>query len=147
MTLRLLSSFILLVSICILPNSGNAQTTFPVNAKILCLGDSRVEGDPTFESYRYEFWKDLVDCNWTFDLIGEESDPITYPTYQNMTFDPDQFGGAKGKKFMVKKMREYVLSISHLPMKEQHKKIKEVFSNWKGDFEQVDDVCVIGIKI
>ena len=59
----------------------------------------------------------------------------------------DQFGGAKGKKFMVKKMREYVLSISHLPMKEQHQKIKEVFSNWKGDFEQVDDVCVIGIKI
>ena len=92
MTLRLLSSFILLVSICILPYSGNAQTTFPVNAKILCLGDSRVEGDPTFESYRYEFWKDLVDCNWTFDLIGEESDPLTYPTYQSMTFDPDHQG-------------------------------------------------------
>jgi len=48
---------------------------------------------------------------------------------------------------MVKKMREYVLSISHLPMEEQHQNIKEVFSNWKGDFEQVDDVCVIGIKI
>jgi len=59
----------------------------------------------------------------------------------------DQFGGPKGKKFMVKKMREYVLSISHLPMEEQHQNIKEVFSNWKGDIEQVDDVCMIGIKI
>jgi serine phosphatase RsbU (regulator of sigma subunit) len=28
----------------------------------------------------------------------------------------DQFGGPKGKKFMIKKMREYVLSISHLSM-------------------------------
>ena len=59
----------------------------------------------------------------------------------------DQFGGPKGKKFMVKKMREYVLSISNLPMTEQHQKITETFSNWKGDVEQVDDVCVIGVKI
>ncbi|MDG2228385.1 MAG: tetratricopeptide repeat protein [Flavobacteriales bacterium] len=59
----------------------------------------------------------------------------------------DQFGGPKGKKFMIKKMREYVLSISNLTMAEQHKCITEVFSNWKGDVEQVDDVCVIGVKI
>jgi ligand-binding sensor domain-containing protein/serine phosphatase RsbU (regulator of sigma subunit) len=59
----------------------------------------------------------------------------------------DQFGGAVGKKFMIKKMREYVLSISHLPMKEQHEKLNETFSNWKGDLEQIDDVCVIGVKI
>jgi serine phosphatase RsbU (regulator of sigma subunit) len=59
----------------------------------------------------------------------------------------DQFGGPKGKKFMVKKMREYVLSISHLSMKEQHTRISEVFSNWKGDTEQVDDVCVIGVRV
>jgi serine phosphatase RsbU (regulator of sigma subunit)/Tfp pilus assembly protein PilF len=59
----------------------------------------------------------------------------------------DQFGGSKGKKFMIKKMREYVLSISHLPMQEQHQKLDEVFSNWKGDIEQVDDVCVIGVRI
>jgi serine phosphatase RsbU (regulator of sigma subunit)/Tfp pilus assembly protein PilF len=60
---------------------------------------------------------------------------------------PDQFGGPKGKKFMVKKMRDYVLSISHLPMQEQYKKLNEAFSDWKGEVEQVDDVCVIGIKI
>jgi len=59
----------------------------------------------------------------------------------------DQFGGPRGKKFMVKKMREYVLSISHLSMKEQHERIKETFTKWKGDIEQVDDVCVIGVKI
>ena len=59
----------------------------------------------------------------------------------------DQFGGPKGKKFMVKKMREYVLSISHLPMQEQYQKLDEVFSKWKGELEQVDDVCVIGVRI
>lgn len=59
----------------------------------------------------------------------------------------DQFGGPKGKKFMIKRMREYVLSISHLPMAEQHQKLNEAFSDWKGDLEQVDDVCVIGVRI
>ena len=44
-------------------------------------------------------------------------------------------------------MREYILSISHLSMSEQHRNIKEVFSKWKGDLEQVDDVCVIGVRI
>jgi serine phosphatase RsbU (regulator of sigma subunit)/tetratricopeptide (TPR) repeat protein len=59
----------------------------------------------------------------------------------------DQFGGPKGKKFMVKKMRGYILSISNLSMQEQYQKLDEVFSNWKGEIEQVDDVCIIGVKI
>ncbi|MFT4600194.1 MAG: serine phosphatase RsbU (regulator of sigma subunit) [Arenicella sp.] len=59
----------------------------------------------------------------------------------------DQFGGPRGKKFMIKKMREFVLSISDLPMNEQHQKIEETFTIWKDDLEQVDDVCVIGIRI
>ena len=44
-------------------------------------------------------------------------------------------------------MREYVLSISHLSMQEQYQKLDEVFSNWKADLEQADDVCVIGIRV
>jgi tetratricopeptide (TPR) repeat protein len=59
----------------------------------------------------------------------------------------DQFGGPKGKKFMVKKMREYLLSISDLPMKEQLQELKETFNNWKGEMEQIDDVCVIGVRV
>jgi len=59
----------------------------------------------------------------------------------------DQFGGPDGKKYMVKKMREYIVSISQLSMEEQHQKINEVFTEWKGELEQVDDVCVIGVKV
>lgn len=59
----------------------------------------------------------------------------------------DQFGGPKGKKYMVKRMREFVLSVSHLPMEEQHQKIKDEFNNWKQGVEQIDDVCVIGVRI
>ena len=59
----------------------------------------------------------------------------------------DQFGGEKGKKFKVKPFKNYLISIAHLPMQEQKEKLNETFLAWKGEHEQVDDVCVIGVKI
>lgn len=60
---------------------------------------------------------------------------------------PDQFGGPLGKKYMYKRLKELLISIAHLPIKEQKETLQTVLNNWKGDLEQVDDVCVIGIKI
>ncbi|MEQ1733910.1 MAG: SpoIIE family protein phosphatase [Bacteroidia bacterium] len=59
----------------------------------------------------------------------------------------DQFGGEKGKKFMYKQFKALLLSIAHLPMAEQQRKLQHTFEAWKGDLEQVDDVCVMGIRI
>jgi serine phosphatase RsbU (regulator of sigma subunit) len=59
----------------------------------------------------------------------------------------DQFGGDKGKKFKVKTFKRLLLEIVNLPMKEQQQEIAKIFEGWKGDLEQVDDVCIIGIKI
>ena len=59
----------------------------------------------------------------------------------------DQFGGEKGKKLKSRPFKEMLVEISHLSMKEQEKKVSEFFYNWKGEFEQVDDVCVFGVKI
>ena len=59
----------------------------------------------------------------------------------------DQFGGPKGKKFKQKNLKELLLSISKLTLQEQSLIIQNKFSEWRGDLEQVDDVCVIGIKV
>jgi ligand-binding sensor domain-containing protein/serine phosphatase RsbU (regulator of sigma subunit) len=59
----------------------------------------------------------------------------------------DQFGGEKGKKFMTKKLKALIVSISHLPMAEQKNKLKEVFTDWKGNEGQVDDVCIAGFRV
>jgi len=59
----------------------------------------------------------------------------------------DQFGGPKGKKFKVKPFKNLLHSIAHLPMQEQKEKLTETFTSWKGNEEQVDDVCVIGVRI
>ncbi len=59
----------------------------------------------------------------------------------------DQFGGPRGKKFMLSSMQKLLFENLHLSMPEQKQKIKDAFDAWKNNLEQVDDVCVIGIKI
>jgi serine phosphatase RsbU (regulator of sigma subunit) len=59
----------------------------------------------------------------------------------------DQFGGKKGKKFKAKAFRELLLSIQDKSMDVQKSMIDETFEKWKGSLEQIDDVCVIGVRI
>jgi serine phosphatase RsbU (regulator of sigma subunit)/Flp pilus assembly protein TadD len=59
----------------------------------------------------------------------------------------DQFGGEKEKKFRVSQMKELFTSLSEKPMEEQRKIIDQSFESWKGDLDQVDDVCIIGVRI
>lgn len=59
----------------------------------------------------------------------------------------DQFGGPRGKKFKYKQLNDLLLANASKPLAEQHSILKSTFENWKGDLEQVDDVCIIGIKI
>jgi len=59
----------------------------------------------------------------------------------------DQFGGPKGKKLKYKPFQEILLAASHLPMNQQATHLETIFSNWKGNLDQVDDVLVIGIRI
>jgi serine phosphatase RsbU (regulator of sigma subunit) len=59
----------------------------------------------------------------------------------------DQFGGAKGKKFKYKQLNEMLLANHAKPAQEQKELLFDAFEKWKGNLEQVDDVCIIGIKI
>lgn len=59
----------------------------------------------------------------------------------------DQFGGPRGKKFKYKQLNDLLLSINNSGMNDQLKMLTQSFNDWKGNIEQVDDVCVIGIKV
>jgi serine phosphatase RsbU (regulator of sigma subunit) len=59
----------------------------------------------------------------------------------------DQFGGPKGKKFKYRQLEELLLSTAHLDLEIQKQKLEDSFQEWKGNLEQVDDVCIIGISI
>ena len=59
----------------------------------------------------------------------------------------DQFGGARGKKMKTTLMKQKILEFHHLPMQEQLLKLNEHLTNWQGQHEQVDDICVIGVRV
>ena len=59
---------------------------------------------------------------------------------------PDQFGGPKDKKFMIKNFKKLLLSIQDKSMNEQKTILEETMAQWKADTEQVDDILVIGVR-
>lgn len=90
--------------------------------------------------------------------IGKYDEPTPYETHTIelntgdtfYTFSDgyaDQFGGEKGKKLKAKNFKNLLLSIQKETMERQRELIDEAFETWKGDFEQLDDVCVIGVRV
>lgn len=59
----------------------------------------------------------------------------------------DQFGGPKGKKFKYKPFKELLVAIQNKSMEEQCSMLDREFEAWRGEMEQVDDVCIIGVRI
>jgi serine phosphatase RsbU (regulator of sigma subunit) len=58
----------------------------------------------------------------------------------------DQFGGAKGKKFLYRRFRELLLRIEGEPMERQKSLLIEAMNDWRGAQEQVDDILVLGMR-
>ncbi len=77
----------------------------------------------------------------SFDLIKGDTVYIFSDGYV------DQFGGEKGKKFKAKTFKDLLLSIQEKSMEEQKLIIDNTFESWRGDLEQIDDVCVIGVRV
>ena len=59
----------------------------------------------------------------------------------------DQFGGEKGKKFKYKPFKQLLLDIEDKEMDAQKDILDVEFERWKGSMEQVDDVCIIGLRV
>ncbi len=59
----------------------------------------------------------------------------------------DQFGGERGKKFKSKALKQLILSQSKNSMNQQKAMLETSFNDWMKGYEQLDDVCVIGIRV
>jgi len=86
-------------------------------------------------AYRQAFTNHLIELK-KGDLIYLSSDGF-----------PDQFGGPKGKKLKSKSFKKMLLNLKGMPLSDQKDFLESEFDKWMGDFEQLDDVCVIGFEI
>ncbi len=87
---------------------------------------------------------------------GEKTTPFTLNNLEAQKGDvfyfytdgfADQFGGPYGKKFKHKHLQEILFEVRNESLSKQKEKLEQTFQSWKGSLEQVDDVCIIGIRI
>ncbi|MBD3635984.1 MAG: tetratricopeptide repeat protein [Crocinitomicaceae bacterium] len=90
--------------------------------------------------------------------IGKFGSPQPYDTHETEVSNgdtiyifsdgyADQFGGEKGKKMKTANFKQLLLSIKDEPFENHKKLLDKAFEEWKGGYEQLDDVCVIGVRI
>ncbi|MDX1651633.1 MAG: triple tyrosine motif-containing protein [Brumimicrobium sp.] len=74
---------------------------------------------------------------------------ISETTHFYMSTDgyADQFGGPKNKKFKVKAMKELIIEHYEKPMEEQKVIFEDEMTKWKEGYDQVDDICFMGVLI
>jgi serine phosphatase RsbU (regulator of sigma subunit) len=87
---------------------------------------------------------DLSSKNFTTQEINYSQGDIIYMFSDGYS---DQFGGPNAKKFRSSKLKELILEIHNLTLKEQKKRLEKAFLDWKGDNPQTDDVLIIGLKL
>lgn len=79
----------------------------------------------------------------THDIALEEGDLI----YLFSDGYVDQFGGEKGKKLRTKYLRELLIQIKDKTMSEQKTFLDNAFELWRGTLDQIDDVCLFGVRV
>lgn len=85
-----------------------------------------------------------VESGFTMHSIDAHTGSVIYLFTDGLA---DQFGGPDGKKLRHKTIVEFLVQNHHLPLNERMKKLDKMFLDWKGDLEQVDDVCIIGLTV
>jgi ligand-binding sensor domain-containing protein/serine phosphatase RsbU (regulator of sigma subunit) len=60
---------------------------------------------------------------------------------------PDQFGGTDGKKMKIARLKKLIEDITDLPLDGQKEVIIKFYDEWKGEYEQVDDILMMGVRL
>ena len=76
--------------------------------------------------------------------ISVEKDDVIYMFSDGFS---DQFGGSANKKLKRRRFKELLIKIHNLPLMVQKERLLLFFKEWKGDYEQVDDVLIVGLKV
>ena len=107
-------------------NNKGEQTLF--KGSKYPIGGWKIEEQRSFDSSSFKFKKN--------DSIYIGSDGFQ-----------DQIGGHKNKKYSSKRLHNFLVDIAHLPCNLQAEKLSIEFGGWKQKNEQVDDVCIVGLKL
>ena len=130
------------IALCILNKKTNElQYSGAFNSLYLIRNNSlqEIKGDRMpIGIYHY------VETDFTNNEIQLQKDDCLYLSSDGYV---DQFGGISGKKLLTKNLKETLLRIHSEPMHSQKEILNETLRQWKGDYKQIDDILIIGLRI
>jgi serine phosphatase RsbU (regulator of sigma subunit)/tetratricopeptide (TPR) repeat protein len=126
--------------LCIDKNSGRVAYAAANNAPVLVRNNEMIQ----LPADKMPVGKGLKTDSFRSNIIETQKGDTLYFYTDGYA---DQFGGEKGKKFKYKQLHKMLTSFNGLEMGKQKKELEKTFNDWKGDLEQVDDVCIIGVRI
>lgn len=59
---------------------------------------------------------------------------------------PDQIGGSAGKKIMTRNFKHFLETTDNKDISKTKTILVDFYTEWKGEYKQVDDILIIGIK-
>ena len=82
----------------------------------------------------------LIEGDIIYTFSDGFADQFGFPDHNNQN-------NVGGKKFKTLNLKKLLLDIYHKPMNEQKEILLTSYNSWKGELEQIDDVCIIGVRI
>jgi serine phosphatase RsbU (regulator of sigma subunit) len=109
---------------------------------------SSLENDD-YELYEIKGDKQPIGINWEENEFTNHSITLQGNDALYIFSDGfvDQFGGKKRKKFKSRNFKKLLLSVQLETMENQKQVIEDTFNKWRGNHEQIDDVCVFGVRV
>ncbi len=131
------------VALCAIDTKNNEIKYAGAYRPIYIVNDTKFE---KIEANKFPIGGSQLDIERKFTchtIKYEKGDTV----YMSSDGYADQFGGDKGKKFMVKRYNELLQSVYSKEMKQQAEILENTIESWRGDYQQVDDILVIGLKL
>ena len=133
--------------------AGANRPLFLFRKKVPVVGTEKIPysslEDDEYELYAIKGDKQPIGVHWEESEFTNHSIKIQEHDSIYIFSDGfvDQYGGDKRKKFKTRNFKKLLLSVQTESMNNQKKLIEDAFEEWRGSNEQIDDVCVLGLRI
>lgn len=130
------------LALCSIDLKNNLLEFAGANNSLYLIQDNELlvlKGDKVGISAEYE-----ISNSYSNTEIEIKKGDVIYLTSDGF---PDQFGGPKYKKFTYGRMQKLFAEVHAKDMNDQYDIIKKEIISWRGDKEQTDDICVMGVRI
>jgi len=126
------------ISIARIPKKGSVLSYSAANNAVYLVASGELQ----------EWKADRQPAGYSHEMKPFSTHEITFNTGDTLILFTDgyadQFGGPKNKKFMYRAFKEtLVKSLSS----DSEKLLSDTFENWRGSYEQIDDICIAGIRL